>query len=119
MTANAENFKIDMGAVIKEYFSFLDSKEFPCIAAKAALSRQNVKCMVAGNMACPKDDAEIYSLFMILLMNSGDQKIFTIVLQSFSQRHKFLMKRVLMHCYGSGYSHWRSWMQKRMLTIPV
>jgi len=59
MTANAENFKIDMGAVIKEYFSFLDSKEFPCIAAKAALSRQNVKCMVAGNMACPKDDAEI------------------------------------------------------------
>lgn len=59
MTANAENFKIDMEAVIKEYFSFLDSKEFPCIAAKAALSRQNVKCMVAGNMACPKDDAEI------------------------------------------------------------
>ncbi len=59
MTATAENIKIDTGAVINEYLSFLDTKEFPCIAAKAALANQNVKCMVAGNMACPKDDADI------------------------------------------------------------
>jgi FPC/CPF motif-containing protein YcgG len=59
MIATAQNIKIDTGAVINEYLSFLDSKEFPCIAAKAALAKQNVKCMVAGNMACPKDDAEI------------------------------------------------------------
>ena len=28
-------------------------------SAKAALAGENVKCMVAGNMACPKDDEEI------------------------------------------------------------
>ncbi|HEV8080680.1 MAG TPA: guanitoxin biosynthesis heme-dependent pre-guanitoxin N-hydroxylase GntA [Chitinophagaceae bacterium] len=59
MTATAENIKIDTVTVINEYLSFLDTKEFPCIAAKAALAKQNVKCMVAGNMACPKDDADI------------------------------------------------------------
>ncbi len=50
---------IDKETVIQEYLSFLDAKEFPCIAAKAALAKQQVKCMIAGNMACPKDDAEI------------------------------------------------------------
>lgn len=46
-------------AIIKEYIGFLEQREFPCIAAKAALAGQRVKCMVAGNMACPKDDAGI------------------------------------------------------------
>jgi FPC/CPF motif-containing protein YcgG len=46
-------------AVVAEYLSFLAEKDFPCIAAKAALARQQVKCLVAGNMACPKDDAGI------------------------------------------------------------
>ncbi len=45
--------------VINAYLYFLNSKEFPCIAAKAALAKQQLKCMVAGNMACPKDDYEI------------------------------------------------------------
>lgn len=50
---------IEHQATIKEYKAYLNNKKFPCIAAKAALARQHVKCMVAGNMACPKDDAGI------------------------------------------------------------
>lgn len=46
-------------AIIKEYMLFLQQREFPCIAAKAALAGEHVKCMVAGNMACPKDDEGI------------------------------------------------------------
>ena len=44
---------------IEEYLSFLETKDFPCIAAKAAHERHLIKCMVAGNMACPKDDTAI------------------------------------------------------------
>ena len=45
--------------IIEEYLAYIECREFPCIAAKAALSRQQVKCMVAGNIACPNNDAEI------------------------------------------------------------
>jgi FPC/CPF motif-containing protein YcgG len=44
---------------IDDYLSFLETKDFPCIAAKAAHEKQLVKCMIAGNMACPKDDDAI------------------------------------------------------------
>ncbi len=47
--------------IIEEYLQYINNKEFPCIAAKAAMSKQQIKCMVAGHMACPKDDAEILS----------------------------------------------------------
>jgi len=59
MLLQTENIVIKKHPAVEKYLSFLENKEFPCIAAKAALSRQQVKCMVAGNMACPKDDAEI------------------------------------------------------------
>jgi len=45
--------------IIHEYHSFLGDKAFPCIAAKAALARKHIRCMVADHMACPKDDAAI------------------------------------------------------------
>ncbi|MBV9961924.1 MAG: YqcI/YcgG family protein [Parafilimonas sp.] len=45
--------------IIDEYLTFINAKEFPCIAAKAAVANQQVRCMVAGNMACPKDDYDI------------------------------------------------------------
>ncbi len=45
--------------IIQEYLDYLNAKEFPCIAAKAALAKQQVKCMVADHMACPKDDINI------------------------------------------------------------
>ncbi|MEO5783229.1 MAG: guanitoxin biosynthesis heme-dependent pre-guanitoxin N-hydroxylase GntA [Ginsengibacter sp.] len=59
MLLQTENKATNKHHVVEEYISFLQDKEFPCIAAKAALAKQQVKCMVAGNMACPNDDAGI------------------------------------------------------------
>ncbi|WP_294245386.1 guanitoxin biosynthesis heme-dependent pre-guanitoxin N-hydroxylase GntA [uncultured Chryseobacterium sp.] len=39
--------------------AFVDDASFPCVAAKAALSRDQMKLFVAGHIACPKDDREI------------------------------------------------------------
>ena len=53
------NAEVEEQQIIEDYLSFIEVKEFPCIAAKAAMARKNIQCMVAGNMACPKDDAAI------------------------------------------------------------
>lgn len=45
--------------IIREWNAHLEDNAFPCVAAKAALSRGQVKVMVAGHMACPKDDKAI------------------------------------------------------------
>lgn len=45
--------------VIDELTSFLQTKEFPCVAARAAIEKQQVKCFMADHMACPKDDEKI------------------------------------------------------------
>lgn len=46
-------------SVITEYLTHLNDKQFPCVAAREAVARQQVKCFVADNIACPKDDMEI------------------------------------------------------------
>ncbi|MBA3648283.1 MAG: YqcI/YcgG family protein [Chitinophagales bacterium] len=50
---------MESNAIIEEYLSFLHYKEYPCIGAKAALSKEQIRYMVADNMACPKDDTSI------------------------------------------------------------
>src|SRR5450432_1592254 len=50
---------IEPTSMINEYLSFLNDKAFPCVGAKAALARGQIKCMIAGHMACPKDDGAI------------------------------------------------------------
>ena len=45
--------------IIDAYKSFLGSKAFPCVAAKAALAKEQVQCFVADHMACPNDDTAI------------------------------------------------------------
>ncbi|MEO6070758.1 MAG: guanitoxin biosynthesis heme-dependent pre-guanitoxin N-hydroxylase GntA [Chitinophagaceae bacterium] len=45
--------------IIDAYKNFLGDKAFPCVAAKAALAKNQVHCLVAGHMACPKDDHAI------------------------------------------------------------
>ena len=40
----------------KAYSAFLNKKGFPCVAAKAALSRRHIQCMVAMHMGCPAQD---------------------------------------------------------------
>lgn len=44
---------------VEDYFNFISNKDFPCVAAKTALSWQQINCLVVEHMACPKDDAEI------------------------------------------------------------
>lgn len=46
-------------AYIDQYKSFLYRKEYPCVAAKAAIQKQQVRVFVADHMACPKDDRAI------------------------------------------------------------
>jgi uncharacterized protein len=45
--------------IIREYYKLLNEREFPCVAAKAALARNHIKCFVATHMACPASDAGI------------------------------------------------------------
>jgi FPC/CPF motif-containing protein YcgG len=45
--------------MIDRYFDFLNKKEYPCIAAKAAISKGHVRCFVTAHMACPADDLAI------------------------------------------------------------
>lgn len=42
-----------------QFIAHLAAQDFPCLAAKAALARRQVHCLVAGHMACPNDDAAI------------------------------------------------------------
>ncbi len=46
-------------SIIEEYLDFIRVSAFPCIAAKAALSKDQIETLVVGHLACPKDDAEI------------------------------------------------------------
>lgn len=43
----------------QQYLTYIDQKDFACIAAKAALGRKQIHCMVADSMQCSKDDAAI------------------------------------------------------------
>lgn len=45
--------------LIADFKNFIENKSFPCVAARAALANNQINCMVAGHMACPKDDMEI------------------------------------------------------------
>ncbi|MDQ3019220.1 MAG: YqcI/YcgG family protein [Bacteroidota bacterium] len=47
--------------IVKEFEDFILDKSFPCVAAKTALKRLQIKSLVVGNIACPKDDAAILS----------------------------------------------------------
>jgi len=58
--------------IIEEYKEYLANKDFPCVAARAALARQQVKYFVAGHMACPKDDYLILQ-FLYQFINGYQQ----------------------------------------------
>ncbi len=50
---------IKSNIIIQEYLDFINNKEFPCVAAKTALTWQQIRCLVVEHMACPKDDQAI------------------------------------------------------------
>jgi len=51
--------KTEENRIIDEYQEYILNKDFPCVAARAAANRNQIKCMVAEHIACPKDDAAI------------------------------------------------------------
>lgn len=50
----------DQALIAEDAFkAFVDDTSFPCVAAKAALNKDQMKLFVAGHIACPKDDRQI------------------------------------------------------------
>lgn len=45
--------------IIHEFLTHVKEKEFPCVAAHEALTKNTLRCFVAEHMACPKDDYSI------------------------------------------------------------
>ena len=45
--------------VINSFHTFLSNNTYPCVAAKDAAAKQNIKIMIAHHLACPADDQEI------------------------------------------------------------
>jgi len=45
--------------IIEHFLAHLNDKLFPCVAAHNAVEKNNIQCMVADHMACPKDDEAI------------------------------------------------------------
>jgi len=43
----------------QQFADFISVKDFPCIAAKAAIAKGQVRVMVCDHIACPKDDGPI------------------------------------------------------------
>ncbi|NGM62823.1 YqcI/YcgG family protein [Sphingobacterium sp. SGG-5] len=48
-----------MADVINAFKEMISDKTFPCVAAKDALNKDNIKFLSAGHIACPKDDERI------------------------------------------------------------
>ncbi|HUR11068.1 MAG TPA: guanitoxin biosynthesis heme-dependent pre-guanitoxin N-hydroxylase GntA [Flavitalea sp.] len=45
--------------IIDSYLAYLADRDFPCVAAREAVARQQVDCYVATHMACPHDDTRM------------------------------------------------------------
>lgn len=43
--------------IINEYKAYIENKDFPCVAARASLNKNQTRIMVANHIACPKNDA--------------------------------------------------------------
>ena len=45
--------------IVKSFHSFINNAVFPCVAAKDALTKDNIKILTAQHIACPEDDERI------------------------------------------------------------
>lgn len=45
--------------VVDEFYRFIGDDAYPCVAARAALSRNQIPCLVVDHIGCPKDDDKI------------------------------------------------------------
>jgi FPC/CPF motif-containing protein YcgG len=46
---------------IREFYNFIADSAFPCVAAKGALSRKHIPCLVSDHLECANDDRAILS----------------------------------------------------------
>lgn len=60
---------LEEDAIINSFHSFLRQVDFPCVAAKDACARGNIKIMIAGHMACPVNDEVILSFIYDFVNN--------------------------------------------------
>ena len=49
----------DPDDIIRAFHEFIGQEAYPCVAARAAMTRNHVPCLVAGHMGCPADDHRI------------------------------------------------------------
>lgn len=49
----------DPDNIIRDFHSFIGESPYPCVAARSAVARKHVPCLVVGHMACPEDDWRI------------------------------------------------------------
>lgn len=64
-------------AIIEAYKDYINTREFVCVAAKAALAKQQISCMLAGNIACPKDDQAILDfLYSFIEVYRNSEKLY-------------------------------------------
>jgi FPC/CPF motif-containing protein YcgG len=45
--------------IVNQYLNFLANVDFPCVAARAAQSKNRIQSIVAGDMGCPTHDSQI------------------------------------------------------------
>ncbi len=68
---------LERDTIIEDFLSFLKHKAFPCIGAKASMATAQLKCTVAGHMACPNDDRGILQfLYDFIIAYRGSDGLF-------------------------------------------
>ncbi len=74
--------------VCNDFKAMLQDKVFPCVAAKAALNKDQLKIMVAGHMGCPKDDKAILNfIYDFLKSYRSSDKLFHSAVVIFPDTH--------------------------------
>ena len=58
--------------IIRSFKDFIGQNEFPCVAARAALHKDQIHCMVADHMRCPASDMQVLD-FLYDFINSYRQ----------------------------------------------
>ena len=69
--------------IVNSFHSFISDALFPCVAAKDALSKDNIQSYIAQHIACPADDEGILAFLYEFtdayrLAEKGFQKIISL-----------------------------------------
>jgi len=62
-------FLTNSESIISDFHAFVGDESYPCVAARAAMSRQHIPCLVAGHMGCPADDGRILDFLRDFVKN--------------------------------------------------